>query len=143
MLIDTNFLGKFRITASLVHINQIYYHAQHGPDAAPHLENIEQRLRDGMRGQQMMSAIFEFENRPPQWTPEPPPKPKPKTPGIKSTDSVSASAPSSDNAQSVAIRGVGGPPLQLVHGSYLLMRVIFELDNRLGVEHQRAKNTPA
>ena len=140
MLIETNHIGRFRITASLLHVNQIDYHIQHGPEATAHLADIEQRLRDAMKTQQLMSAVFEFDPRnPPSWTPEPPPPSRSSKAAAAETDGQ----PHDQHQPKVAMRALGGPSLQLAQGAYMLMRVIFETDNRMGLQQQRAQNAPA
>ena len=78
--------------------------------------------------------IIEFEERTqieamPQITPET---------AAASTPTDTPQQPPVSKEQAVAVRGMGGPSIQLVQGAYLLMRIIFETDDRIDLELKRA-----
>lgn len=137
LMIETEHMGKFRIASSLIHTNQIYFRVTHGPQANPHLEDIENRLRKSFDEQHLMSGVVEFEERA-QIPALEKAKPQAAEPAMAANTPEEKTPAAGKGDQAVAVRGMGGPSIQLVQGAYLLMRLIFETDDRIDLEHKRA-----
>jgi hypothetical protein len=117
--IDTITLGQFRISLATAHATQLTALIEHDTAAEPFAREIEQSVRTAVQAEGMPNPTLIFQPRAGQ-----------RATGESSSRSESASNPDEGRKQSVGIHPSGGVSVVAIHGAYILIRAILELDNR-------------
>jgi hypothetical protein len=124
MLLDTNQLGRFKITTLPLMPNQLMFHIEHDAAVNTYQASIQHQLNKSLTGAGMLTPECEWKQR-----------------GISRhlfDDSTKAliqqdealDSVERENKQSVVVHNVGQVPVQVVQGAYWLARIILEIDNQ-------------
>jgi antitoxin component HigA of HigAB toxin-antitoxin module len=131
LFIETITLGQFKITIAMVEPGKLHALIEHDPPAEPILDTICAQIQAAFGHDDVQPVTLIFLPRKITATNQLPSEQTASTEGIASSGS--------SGKQSVGIHPEGGVSAGLLCLGYLLIRVIFELDKRSDLHHQRAE----
>ncbi len=121
LFIQTKTLGQFKISVSVERPARLLAVLEHDPQAAPYEADIRAQVKEAMGAGNTQSIELLFIARS----------------GTAGASRHAANPPETagngPEKQSVGIHPTGGVSAVAIHGAYLLIRVILELDNRNGL----------
>lgn len=129
LFIQTMTLGQFKISLSVEQSTRLLAVLEHESEAAPFEAEIRAQVKAAMGAGNMQSMELLFIGR--------------SAVGKTGTQAIASNGPEAPQKepekQSVGIHPTGGVSAVAIHGAYLLIRVILELDNRNGLHQARAQ----
>jgi hypothetical protein len=129
LLIQTLTLGQFKITLITERLSQLQAIIEHDALATPIMGELEAQVKEAL-GEGNTQAIHLISI--------------PRSGGIPASAaadeprSMKTTAPNTKQGQAVGIHPVGGISALAIHGAYLLIRIILEIDTRIGLLEKRA-----
>ncbi len=127
MLIETRHLGRFKITTVLTERTQLIFKIEHDPQASPTLQAIEKQLPESLSG--IPAPIFALDERSDE---------RSGAQMVSQADPTSAHSDATPSSPAVVAQPSGKVSTLVINAAYLLVRMLFEADERYGLHATRS-----